>query len=200
MRLIKQIGIQYCHGSHGLYYGHGSGQDAGVVASLDLKDCVVAVHVDGGLFSELCSHGFEEHTEVDVLSVGYASLYASGVVGEGVDFAVSHAEDVVLLGASLPYSVEAFAIFEALDGIDAEHGGSEVGMEFGEGRFAEPWGTALDDACDDASDGVALALDLPDELLHACGSLWVGTAYGVVFDAGEVELAVVSLYGYVAHL
>ena len=81
----------------------------------------ISFEVDRLLFLQNGSYGFEGHTEINVLTVGDAALDASAVVGGGCGTTVYGTEDVVLLGASGGDAVEALTVFEAFDGIDAQH-------------------------------------------------------------------------------
>ena len=118
--------VQNDHGAHGLYHGNGAWQDAGVVPTLSLEGRGVAVDVDGLLLAEQGGHGLEGYAEVDVLSVGDASLYAAAVVGLGGHrlfflrqaflWAERSAEDVVLFAAPLSDAAEAGTILEDLRG------------------------------------------------------------------------------------
>ena len=45
----------------------------------------LAVLVDGGLVLQDGGNGLEGHSEVDILSVAYAALYSSAMVGERGD-------------------------------------------------------------------------------------------------------------------
>lgn len=154
--------IQYRHCSHGLHDRHCPRQHARVMSSLDLQDGLIAIFVNGGLLAQLSGHRLEEHTEIYVLPVGYSSLYTPRVIGESVYLTAAHTKDIILLRASLPYSSETLSVFEALDCIDAEHSGSEVGMKFGKSWFAETSRAPLDDTCDDSTYGVAFSFDLED--------------------------------------
>ena len=75
-------------------------------------------------------------------------------------------EDVILFASTNSNSGESFSIFKSFDGIDAEHGCTKLGMEFIEFRFTQSYRTSLDDAGDDASDGITISLDLGDEFFH----------------------------------
>ena len=52
-------------------------------------------------------------------------------------------------------------------------------MKLAKLRFAQASGTTLDDAGDDAADGIALGLDLRDELLHLSGFFGIGTTHSI---------------------
>ena len=52
-------------------------------------------------------------------------------------------------------------------------------MKLTELGFAQAYWTSLDDASDDATDGVALGLNLRDELLHLSGLFCIGTTHGI---------------------
>ena len=122
------------------------------------------------------------------------------MIGQGADGSLIAAEEVVLLRPTLPHSTESFAVLKSFHSIDAEHGSPQHGMEFAECRFAQTCGTALDDAGDDAADGVALLFHFEDELLHLLCHLCIGTAHGVLLYEAEVVVLVVLVQGNVAHL
>lgn len=164
----------------------------------------VALNVEGLLLTKLGSDGFEGDTEIDVLTIGDATLDAAAVVGLHADTtegAVISAldrgeiEEVVLLGATHGETIEALTVFEALDGIDREHGGAEELMELAELWGAETDRTALDDTGDGASDGIAVFLDFLDERLHLCclGLIWTTDRVGLYLR--EVVFAVVEVEG-----
>ena len=73
-------------------------------------------------------------------------------------------------------------------------------MKFVKLGFAYSCWAAFDDAGDDASDGVALALYLSDESFHLCSFLCIRTAYGILFCQRQVVLAVVLIQADVAYL
>lgn len=99
--LVGEVVVEYDHCCHGLDNGYCSGQHAGVVASLGFEDNWFALFVDGMLVAQQGCYWFECYSEVDVLSVGYAALYAAAVVGLCGDTAAGcWNEDVVLLAAS----------------------------------------------------------------------------------------------------
>ena len=99
------------------------------MAALGFEGRGVAIFVHGGLFLKDGGDGFEGHAEVDVLAIADTALNASTVVGGGGDPTFRQgAEDIVLLGASGCDAIEAIAIFEAFDGVDAEHGLAEGGV------------------------------------------------------------------------
>ena len=157
----------------------------------------VAFEIDGGLFHQKGGYGLEGHTEVYVLAVTDAALDTAAVIRGCIPI---RQEDVVLFGASGGDASEAFAIFEALDGIDAQHGSAKGGVEFPELRRTQSCRTALDDTGDDASDSVAFSLDLGDEFFHLGGLLRIRTAHGVGLCPGEVVETVVAFQGNVAYL
>ena len=71
---------------------------ATIVAATGFQGGDLAIFCYGVLLHQDCGYGFEGNAEVDVLSVGDASLYATATVRLGGDapFAVGN-EDVVLL-------------------------------------------------------------------------------------------------------
>ena len=85
------------------------------------QGCGVAVEVDGVLLHQQRGDGFEGHAEIDILTVADATLDAAAVIAYGRDTAVYGTEGVVLLRAAGCNTLEALAIFEALDGVDAQH-------------------------------------------------------------------------------
>ena len=105
------------------------------MAAAGVDGCGLALQIDRGLLSQEGGHGLEGHTEADVLTVADAALDAAAVVGGGGDVAVVVDEDVVNLTAAMAYNVEAVANLKAFHSIDAEHGGTELGVEFAEFRF-----------------------------------------------------------------
>ena len=192
--------VENGHCSHRLDNGYGSWQYARIVTSAGCQRGGISLEVDGVLLLQQGGYGLEGHAEVDVLAVADAALDAAAVVGGCGHLAIDGAEDIVLLGATGCDAREALAIFEALDGVDAEHGCAEGGVELAELWLAEACRTALDDAGDDAADGVAFGLHLGDELLHLGCLLRIGTAHGIALCQREVVETVVALEGDVADL
>ena len=113
---------------------------------------------------------------------------------------VVHCEYVVLLGATLGDSRKAVAIFEALHRIDAQHGSTQLGVQLAKLWFAQSYGTTLDDTGNDATNGVALCLDLLDELYHLLSLLWIRTAHGIGLRQREVVAVIVVVQRDRAHL
>ena len=121
--LVEQVGIKYRDSSHCFHDRHGTRQDAGIVTTTGGQPGRRAVPVDRFLLSEQRGDGLEGYTEVDVLTIGDAALYAATVVCPRRDatFSVRH-EHVVLLAAPAAGSGKAQSVFKAFHGIDAEHG------------------------------------------------------------------------------
>ena len=86
---------------------------------------VYAVHIYGMLLHEYGGHRLESYAEVDVLSVTDAALNTAGVVGMRFDASVVIKEHVVLFGTFHLQTLESFAVFKCLCGIDTEHAGSK---------------------------------------------------------------------------
>lgn len=196
-----QVIVQNGHCCHCLYHWDCTGEYTGVVAPAGFQGGGLAVLGYGGLFHQDGGNGFEGNAEVDVLSVGDASLYATATVRLGGDapFAVGD-EDVVLLASSQVHAGESHAILKTFYGIYAEHGMTKGGMQFAEAWFAKTWGTALHYACYDASNCIALALHLHDEVRHALGGDGVGTTDRVFLGTSEVVILICSWQGNVSHL
>ena len=96
--LIQQVVIQDGHCRHGFHYGYGTGEHTCVVAPAGFQGGGLAVLGYGELFHQDGGNGFEGNAEVDILSVGDASLYATATVRLGGDASVAVGnEDVVLL-------------------------------------------------------------------------------------------------------
>ena len=95
-------------------------------------------------------------------------------------------EDVILFASESRNSGESFSIFKSFDGIDAEHGCTELGMKFVEFWFSQSCRTSLDDAGDDASDGITISLDLCDEVFHLLCLYLVWTTNRIVLDGVEI--------------
>ena len=65
------------------------------------QDRVFAFHIDGFLFHQDGGNRFEGDTEINILSVRDASLYATGMIRMGVDVPVVIEETVVPLRATI---------------------------------------------------------------------------------------------------
>ena len=196
-----QVIVEDGHCRHGFYYGDGTGEHTCVVAAAGFQGGGLAVLGYGGLFHQDGGNGFEGNAEVDVLSVGDASLYTAATVGLGGDATLAVGdEDVVLLASSQVHARESHAILKTFYGIYAEHGMTKGGMQFAEAWFAKSYGTALHYACYDASNCIALALHLHDEVRHALGGDGVGTTDRVFLGTSEVVILICSWQGNVSHL
>lgn len=161
----------------------------------------VAFEINGMLLCQDGSHRLESYSEVDVLSVADATLNATTVIGQRCDvLAIGRYKHIVLFASPGGDSLEAFTILETLDGVDAQHRCTQLGVQLVELRLAQsPW-TALDDASDDTANGVAFSLDGCDEIFHLLRLLLVWTAHDVVLYRVEVILVVISVEGDVAYL
>ena len=65
------------------------------MASASFQDRVLAFHIDGFLFHQDGSNRFEGDTEINILPVRDAALYASGMIRVRVDVSVVIEETVV---------------------------------------------------------------------------------------------------------
>ena len=83
---------------------------------------MISIFIYCFLFSKNGGHGFEGHTEVDILTVADAALNAAAVVGRRCDTSILIAEYVVHGLAAHGGAVESIAILKAFDGIDTQHG------------------------------------------------------------------------------
>ena len=200
MRLIEQIGIQYCHGSHGLYNGHGTRNHAGVVATLCLEGNFMALHVYGLLVAQQGGHGFKSYSEVDVLAIADAALNASAMIRRCRYDTVMTDKGVVELAAPPGGSSKALTILKALYGIDAQHGTAQHGMQLIKFGLTKTYRTTFDDACHHTTHRVALFLHAKDELFHAPGYLAVRTAHSILLYLGEVIMGIIKRQCDVAHL
>ena len=91
-------------------------------------------------------------------------------------------ESIVHLAATTCGKVESVAVFKALNGINAEHGSTEHGVELAENRLSKSHRHSGNHSGDNSADGVALALHLLDELLHLGSLCGIGAAHGVCVD------------------
>lgn len=154
----------------------------------------LSVLCNGLLRLKECGYGFECHSEIDVLSVGNAALYASAIVGEGGDTAVPIGnENVILLASELGSTIESHAILEAFHGIDAEHGIAQSGMQFVKRGLAPTYGAALYYAGNHSANGVALGLYLHNQLFHSAGGLFIGATHIAVLNAFKVVVFICAL-------
>ena len=81
-------GVEDGHCGHGFDDRDGTGYDADVVAASNFDHRGLATGIDGGQRHGHCGYWFECNPEDDGHAVGYAALYASGVIGGGDDAAV----------------------------------------------------------------------------------------------------------------
>ena len=88
------------------------------MAAASFENSGVAVGVDSVDLLEESSDRFEGDAEVDVLSVGDAALYASGMVGGSRYGAVVGDEIVDHLRTASRAAVEAHSVVEALGSVD----------------------------------------------------------------------------------
>ena len=163
------------------------------MASFRVYNRLSSVAIHRLLLAQQGGHGLEGDAEVDVFAVGDTALYAARVVRACGDASVVVAERVVMLRAKIEGGVEAVAVVETFDGVDAEHSGAESRVQLAEDGFAEPDGHARDDARDDAADGVALLLDAADQRLHFGRLVGVGATHGVSFGEREIVVAIRSV-------
>ena len=93
------------------------------MATTGMKQCGFAFDVHGFLFAQQGCNWFEGNTEIDVLSVRNASLYAPTSVGSrgNASVLIGH-KDIVLFRTSLRDSCKSHSVFKSFGGIDAEHG------------------------------------------------------------------------------
>ena len=152
---LKQVVVEYHHCCHRFHDGHRSGQHARVMSTASFHRGGIAFKVDGRLLLKDGRHGFESHSEIDVLAVAHATLDTTAVVRRSHHLARFVRKRVVEFAATAQCAGEAFAIFEAFHRIDAEHGTSQGGMQLVELRLAHPGGATGHHARDDAADGVA---------------------------------------------
>ena len=156
--------VKYRHCSHRFNNRNGTRQHTWVVTSKGGQSSSLTIYVNRILSLQQSRYRFESDTEINVLPIGYSTLYASTMICLGNQNAVCRRhEDVVLLRPALSDPSKTFPIFKALDGIDAKHGSTEGRMQLAKFRFAQACRTALNDAGDHATDRVTLALYLGDE-------------------------------------
>ena len=156
------------------------------------KGCI-SRHIHRLLLTQKRGNGLECHPEIYVFAVAYASLYASAVVCRRGNMSVVGTESVVLPAAMRRHTTETLAILETLCGIDAEHSGTELGVELAEFGFAQTCRTAFYHARYDAAHGVARSLHVVDEPLHEHRLLRIGAAHDVTLGFIEVVMRVVVL-------
>lgn len=73
-------------------------------------------------------------------------------------------------------------------------------MKFSKLGLAETGGAAFDHTGDDAADGVAIGLDLCDEVLHLLCLHGIGAAHGVCLRERQVIQVIVAFKSDGAHL
>src|SRR5574344_650627 len=183
-RLIYQVVVEDGHGSHGFHHGYGTWQNTRVVTAAGLNNGIITIFVHGGLLSEQSGYRLERHTEVDILSVADAALNASAVVGQCGDVSAVVAEDIILLTSPLTYAVESLSVFKTFHRIDGQHGTAQGSMQLAESRFSKSYRAALDDAGDDAADGIALRFHFTDELFHFGSLVAVWAAHDITLYPG----------------
>lgn len=198
--LINEPIVKDDHGSHSFNDRHSTWYDAGVVSAPYVDGGGISLQVHGGLFHEERCYRLERNAEPDILSIADATLYATTVIGRGGDAAVVVDEEVVDLAATVIDNVEAIANLKSFYGIDAEHGGSELCVEFPEFWFTQSCRTAFDDAGYHTADGVALIFYFHDEVFHGLGFLNVGTTHGIALCLVEVIMMVIVVERDVAYL
>ena len=134
------------------------------------------------------------------MPIAYSALYASAMVCCGFDVAIMVYEAVVLLIAKSIYAIKAFAIFEALHGIDAKHSATQLRMQLVEFWLAKSCRTALYHTCDDTAYGIAFSLNLGNEIFHFLSLIAIGTTHNVAFCERKVVFGIVVVESNVAHL
>ena len=143
----------------------------------------------------------ESDAEEYVVAVAYAALYASTMIGKRHNTTVGiGVEHVVLLAAAARNAVESVAILKPLHGVYAEHRTAKHGVQLAELRLTQPCRTTFYHASYHSTHSVALAFHAAYEFYHTLSCPGVRTSHHVVLNCRKVVLAVITVYGNVAHL
>ena len=111
--------VKYRHCGHRFNNRNSTRQYTWIVTSTSCQRGSLPINIDSILCLQNSSYRFESHSEIDVLSVGNTSLYASAMISLSGNTRQKH---VVLLRTSLVGTSKTLAILKALDCIDAKHG------------------------------------------------------------------------------
>ena len=144
--------------------------------------------VDGILRQHEGGGGFESQAQVDVFTVGNATLNAAGAVGAGADAPVVHVKGVIVLTAAELGSTESAANLKSFASRDAQHGVSERGLQFVKDRVTQTNGAVADGAGNYAAQGIPLTAGGADSLSHLLGSGGVCRADDVCFYGGGIYI------------
>ena len=120
--LLEQQGIDQDNGGHSLDNRHGSRHDARVMPPLDRRADLLMKGVDSRLLHQYSGSRLKSHTEIYILTIGYAALDSAAVVGARPDAVSIHIKRVIVQRASRRGAGETGTILKALDGADREHG------------------------------------------------------------------------------
>ena len=107
---------------------------------------------------------------------------------------------IVLFAATSSDSFKSFSILKSLDGIDTQHGCTQLRMQFIEFRFTQTNWTTLDNTCNNSSNGITFRFYLGDEIFHLFSFFLIRATYDIVFDSCKIILPVVSVKGDIANL
>ena len=152
-----------------------------------------AVLIYGRLVFQQCCYGLERYSEVDVLAVAYASLYASAVVRSCGYAPVVIEEEVVHFASASGAHAKSCSKLNAFHGVYAQHGTSEGCMQLVKLGLSESCRAAFYHARNCSAYGVALSLNLRNKLYHLFGFSLVGASYNVFLGRLKVVFPVVAV-------
>ena len=163
------------------------------MTALCLEQQTITIFIHRLLFPQKGRYRFEGHTEKDILSVGYATLYASRIICPRMDSFLVRIIDVIHLRASSAHSVKTHSIIKAFGRVDGKHGLCQFGMKLAKNRFTQPYRATGDDTRDHASDGITLLFHLLYQCHHPFRDLRIRATHQALFRQGEIQLVIILL-------
>src|SRR5690606_4118710 len=93
-------------------------------------------------------------------------------------------ERVIMPGTTHLHTIKSAPVLETLDGVDAKHSLTELGVKFVKNRFTQSNRRVKNNAGHNATNSIPVQPDLLDELYHLICCILVRTADDVLFRSG----------------
>ena len=153
---MAQIVIGQHQTGHRFDDRNGARHYARIVPPFGFQDSRISSRIDCFLRLQQSGDGFEGYAETDVHPIGNTPLDSPGMVGTRHDPAILRSrKDIVMFRAFHGRGSEAASVFESMNGVDAQHRLTQIGVEFIEYRFTPSGWHATDEAGDDTAGGIA---------------------------------------------
>lgn len=128
------------HSRHSFYYRNSSGQHTRIMTTAGMHSCRITIFVDSDNVAQQSGHRLECHTEIYILSVGYATLNTTGMIGSGmgtVNLTICGKPCVYHPASTLATISKAHAVVKSLGSVDAKHSRSQTSLQLSEHRIAQ---------------------------------------------------------------